>query len=113
MEEEIRGEEIREKEIIQFIGLNELDELAQSKVNELCTSYHDKIKRLIHNVTSFKIHIKQHSNDGGRINYSVNIKAIAPTKIFEVEKDEWDIALVMHKSFRALYNEIEHHLNSK
>jgi hypothetical protein len=113
MEKEVSGEEIVKREVIQFVGLNELDEFAKDKVKVLCTSYHDKLKRLTHNITSLKIHIKQHSNDGGRINYFVNIKAIAPTKIFEVDKDEWDIALVMHKAFKALYNEIEHHLNSK
>ena len=102
-----------EEEVIQFIGLKELGEFEKDKVNSLCTSYHDKLKRLTHNITSLKIHIKQHSNDGGRINYAVNVKAIAPTKIFEVDKDAWDIAEVMHKSFKALYNEIEHHLNSR
>jgi hypothetical protein len=101
------------EEEIQFIGLNELDEFAQGKVNELCDSYLDKIKRLISDTSTYKIHIKKHSKDGGRINYSIHIKAITPKKIFEVDKDEWDIALVMHKVFKALYNEIEHYLNSK
>ena len=102
-----------EEGIIQFVGLKELGEFEKDKVNILCTSYYDKIKRLLHNVTSLKIHIKQYSKDGGRTKYAVNIKAMAPTKIFEVDKEEWDIAKVMHKSFKALHNEIEHHPNSK
>ena len=96
-------------EPIQFIGLNELEKVDQDMVKTLVNQYYPKIQRSLKNVTSLVIHIKTYKKEGHRHKYSLHLRAIAPTKIFESSKAaDWDLASSIHKSFKDILREIEH-----
>jgi len=99
-------------EPIQFIGLNDLEKTDQDMVQKLATEYYDKIQREFRNITSLVIHIKNYGKGGHRPKYSVHIRAVAPTKIFDSSKSKqtatWDLASAMHQSFKNLERQIQH-----
>ena len=96
------------EEHIQYIGLNELDPVEQEMVKKLVDEYSYKVKRLLHNITSIVLHIKCHSKGGKRERIEISLRAIAPTRIFEVGKTEdWDLARAVHKAFKDLISEVE------
>jgi protein-tyrosine phosphatase len=99
-------------EPIQFIGLNELDEVDQDMVQTLTTEYYDKIQRELKNLTSLVVHIKSAEKEGHRHRYDVTVRAEAPTRIFESSKSPqaacWDLASALHNAFKNLEREITH-----
>ncbi len=96
-------------EVIQFIGVNELLEEEQETVKKLSAEYYDKIKRALNNITSLAIHVKTHGKDGQRKKYSIHVRALAPTQVFESNSDsDWDLARTLHKSFNNIEREIQH-----
>jgi len=97
---------------IQFVGLNKLDSLDKDSVDALTFKYINKIERRF-DIASFKVHVKKHEKSGHTSRFEVKIKAVINKKIFEVEKNDFDITKLMHKSFNALTNEIKHYINSK
>ena len=98
-----------EQEMIQYIGLNDLEPVEQEMVKTLIDEYSYKIKRVLHNLTSLAVHIKCHSKGGKRERIEITLRAIAPTKQFEVGKTEdWDLARAVHKACKDLIREIEH-----
>ena len=97
---------------IQYDGVSDLKKAEQEVVNDLCSEYYEKVKRMLHNELILKVKIEALSK-GGKPRYIVEIKAEAPTRIFEVSKDDWDIARTLHKSFNALMAEIEHTFHKK
>ena len=101
-----------DQEIIQFIGVKDLDEPEQALVNKLATEHHAKIKRALRNITSLVVHIKQYSKTGKEHKYSIHVRAIAPTRIFESTASEWDLAKSLHKAFNEIEHEIQHKLKT-
>jgi hypothetical protein len=95
-------------EQIQFIGLNDIEEVDQEMVKKLASECYGKIRRSLHNITSLVIHIKSHSKGGARPKYSLHIRAVAPTRIFETETSDWDLARALHKVFDDILREIQH-----
>ena len=47
-----------EEEIIQFIGVKDLEPMEQEEVQRLTTESYPKIKRALKNITSLKVHVK-------------------------------------------------------
>ena len=98
-------------EPIQFIGLNELEDVDQQMVQTLATEYYDKIQRELRNITSFVIHIKTYKKEGHRHKYSVHVKVIAPTRIFDSSKSPetatWDLASATHNAFKNMERQIQ------
>ncbi len=96
-------------EEIKFVGLKELSEDDQSKVQKLCTEYYGKIRRMLKNQVSITVQFKQYDKEGNRTKYSINIKASAPTRIFTSNKEaDWDVSKALHKAFEDLETQIEH-----
>jgi hypothetical protein len=99
-------------EPIQFIGLNKLEKVDQDMVQKLATEYYGKIQRELKNLTSLVIHIKDYGKGGHRQKYSVHIRAVAPTRIFESAKGkqaaDWDLASSLHGAFKNLERQIQH-----
>jgi hypothetical protein len=99
------------EELIQFIGVSELDVAEQTIVNELSTEYYQKIKRALKNLTSLAVHVKVHSKQGSKKKYTIKIRAIAPTSIIESKMAaDWDLGRTLHKAFKNVEREIEHKL---
>jgi hypothetical protein len=101
------------EDIIEFVGLSELDEEEKEVLNNLSTEYYPKIKRLLKNVTSLVVHVKAYKKKGTKQKYSLHVRAIAPTRAFESTKAHgWDLAMVLHKSFLDIEKQIKHKLHS-
>ncbi len=100
------------EEIIQFIGLNDLEMPEQALVNKLATSYHEKIRRQLSNMTSLVVHIKIHKKTGTHHKYSLHARALAPSKMFESTATDWDLAKALHKVFIEMEREIQHKLKT-
>lgn len=97
---------------IQYVGLQDLEEVDQEMVKKLCAEYYDKVKRMLKNEVDVKVHIKSQANEGHRHRYEVSISANAPTMKFDASKHsqqaQWDLASVIHEGFKSLMKEIEH-----
>ena len=99
-------------EQIQYIGLEQLNEEEKSTLNKLSTEYYEKIKRTLKNETTIIVHIKEHKKVGNRKKYSLHIRVQAPTKPFDSEKADWELAKVIHESFKDLERQIQHRLHT-
>jgi 2,3-bisphosphoglycerate-independent phosphoglycerate mutase len=100
-------------EPIQIIGMDEVDsDIDKGTVNKLANEYHEKIQRLLNNITSVTLHIKKHSKGGKAKKWDMRVKAVAPTRIFEAQESDWDLARSLHKVFRNVEREIEHKLHT-
>ena len=98
-------------EMIQYIGFKELGEDERDAVEEIATKYHDKVKRLIHNVANLTLHVKTHGDVKGadkQRKYTVHLKLIAPTHMFESEDASFDLRKVTHLVFEHMLNQLEH-----
>lgn len=101
------------KEQIQFVGVSKLSPEDQLVVNQLATEYYPKIKRSLKNVTNLVVHIKEYSKTGDRHKYSLHVRALAPTQVFESSKSsDWDLARALHKAFKDVERQIQHKLHT-
>lgn len=100
-------------EIIQFVGVKKLPAEDQARVHALSTEYHFTIQRQLKNLTSLIIHVKEYKKEGKRHKYSIHVRAVAPTQIFESTKAaDWDLSRTLHKAFKDLEREIQHQLHT-
>lgn len=96
-------------EPIQIVGISELDSAEKNIVNDLANLYYGKIQRALHNLTSMVVHVKVYEKGGSKRKFSIHIRAIAPTRIFQSTKaSDWDLARTLHKAFKDLENQIRH-----
>ncbi|MBS3113408.1 hypothetical protein J4418_04975 [Candidatus Woesearchaeota archaeon] len=95
-------------EVIQYIGMDDLDEDQKRLLEKISEEYYDKIKRRLHNETSLSIHLKCYNKTGSRCKYSIHAKAVAPTRIFVSTKvAEWDFAKALHMALKDLESIIQ------
>lgn len=99
-------------EPIQVIGTELLNDDEKATANKLANEYYKKIFRELKNITSVTAHIKVHSKGGKRKKFDLRVKAIAPTRIFEAQESDWDLARTFHRVFRNIKREIQHRLHS-
>jgi len=100
-------------EIIQFVGVHDLDPDEQMLVNKIATENYEKIKRELHNVTNMVVHIKCYEKEGGKKKYSLHVRAIYPSRVIESCKShDFDLARALHKSFDDIKEQIKHHFHS-
>jgi len=99
-------------EKIQIIGVEKLEDEEKGIFNKLVDEYYKKIQRELKNITSLTIHIKAHSKGGKAKKYDLRIKAIAPTRIFEAQESDWELARTLHRVFRNMIRQIQHRLRT-
>lgn len=96
---------------IQIIGIDEIeDEFEKATINKLANEYYGKIERGINNITSVTLHIKKHSKGGKTKKWDMRVRVNAPTKIFEAQESDWDLARSLHKVFNNIERELQHKL---
>lgn len=96
-------------EAIQYIGIDQLDDTEKQVLDKLSAEYYEKIQRMLKNETSIVIHVKEYEKQGSRKKYSLHVRAIAPTVIFESSNaSDWDLARTLHKAFNDIEKQIEH-----
>ena len=92
----------------QTIGFDSLDERELAHFDKLFSEYSKKIERKLKKISAFIINVKAYRKSGSRKKFSVHVRVVAPTKIFEAEAYDWDFRRVLHKVFNKLEEEIEH-----
>lgn len=111
-------------EMIQYVGIRDLDDAARDAVSEIATRYHDKIKRMVKNDTRLVVHVKVHGahkdgchgEDGPadkKLKYSIHLKVVAPTHVFESEDADFDIRKATHLVFDHVLNQVEHKFHNQ
>ena len=98
-------------EHIQIVGLELLDKIEKEDIKKLAEEYFIKIQRQLKNIESVVIHIKEYNKEGNRKKFSIHIRAIAPEHIFEADAADWDFKRTIHKVFKKLETELEHHFH--
>ncbi len=93
-------------EQIQYKGVNELSPEEKRVVDKLSSEYYGKIQRELQNITSVELHVKTFDSEGRQKRYLIKAKVSAPTRIFEAEYEDWDIARTLHKVYNKLENQI-------
>ena len=100
-----------EKNIIQFVGLNNLDERDQEQIKEIFLKEFQKVEREIRNINNVRVHFKIYEK-GGNKKYSVKMLINAPTKPVTVnhmtEPASWDPVACVHKLIEKAVSEIKH-----
>lgn len=107
---------------IQYIGAKGLTPAERSTLDKLSTENHNKIRRMLKNMTSLVVHIKLYETAGKgrqeagskkRRKYGVHVRALAPTRMFaSTRAHDWDLAKALHKSFNELHNRISKSMRS-
>lgn len=95
-------------EPIQIIGIDEISEEERDIVNRLSNEYYSKISRSLKNDISIKLHVKQHSKEGKRHKSDIRVKLNAPTRVFEAQESDWDLARTIHRVFNNIERQIQH-----
>lgn len=100
-------------EVIQFVGVAELQPVEQAAVNKLSTEYYEKFKRSINNMASLKVHVKTHDVEGKKKKYSIHTTLIGPGIHFNSDKAaDWDLNRALHMSFHDIEQQIVHSLHT-
>jgi ribosome-associated translation inhibitor RaiA len=97
-------------EEIQIIGIDEIGDEDKDIVNKLANEYYEKLKRAIKNEISVRIHIKEHSKAGKRHKSDIRVQLIAPTRRFDAQESDWDLARTLHKVFENIERQLQHKL---
>ena len=101
------------QEMIQYVGVSELEPEEQLEVSRLSTEYYPKIKRQLKNIMSLVVHIKKYEK-GGSTKFSIHVRVIAPSRLFESCKShDFDLARALHKSFEDVQSEMRHKLHTE
>lgn len=97
-----------DEDMVQFIGLKDLEQVEQDMVNTISAEYFEKIKRGLKNLVKLVVHIKKVNKGGKQSHFWVKVRAEAPTAIIESEQDDWDLARVLHKVYKNIERQIDH-----
>jgi hypothetical protein len=106
-------------EIIQFVGVHDLEPSEQDSVQLLTTEYFEKIKRELHNLTNLVVHVqtegvkKGRDKEDKRKRYSLHVRSVSPGFVFESSKnDDYELPRALHKSFEEILSQIQHRLRT-
>ena len=98
---------------MQIVGIDEIeDDIEKGTINKLANEYYKKIQRSLKNVTSITLHIKVHTRGGKAKKWDMRVKVVAPTRIFEAQESDWDLARSLHRVFRNVERELQHKLHT-
>ena len=92
---------------IEKAGFDILNEVEKNSFDRLSSDYMQKIEMKLKNISSLKVHFKEHHVEGSRKKYSLHAKIILPGKFFEASADDWDFARTVHQLFKKIEEEIE------
>ncbi len=97
-------------ELIQFIGVNELNAEEQALVSKLSTENFEKFTRLLKNIEQMVVHIKSYEQEGRKKKFSLHVRLKAPTMavIESCKSHDFDLARALHKAFDDIRAQIEH-----
>lgn len=114
-------------DIVQFKGLELLNDEERAFLDKIVPEYYEKIKRSLKNLVTLQIHFKAYETTGAgkeekgkRRKFDIHIRAISPTKnIFVSTKPprhfksrDWNFSKSLHEAFKNLENQIKKKLHT-
>ena len=107
------AKEIPDQEIIQFIGVHDLEPMEQETVQTLTTENYPKIKRALKNITNLKVHVKTYKKEGEQKKFSLHVQAIYPGGTIESNRaHDFELPRAIHKAFNDITEQIHHKLHT-
>lgn len=107
------AKEIIANEIIQFVGVRDLEPMEQETVQRLTTENYQKIKRQLQNLTDMRVHVKTYKKEGDQKKYSIHILIAYPGKVIESCKShDYELPRALHKAFNDIKEQINHAFHS-
>lgn len=97
---------------IEVKGADLLSEQEKILANKILNEYYPRIQRMLKNLTSLRLYVKEYDKGGKRHKYSFNIEVVSATQKFEANASDWDFARTLHKVLNKAMSEIEHKLHS-
>lgn len=92
---------------VETVGFDVLSGEEKKTFDKLSQEYLAKIEMKLKNLSSIKVHLREYHTEGTRKKYSLHVKFIAPTSIFEASASEWDFARTLHKLFKKIEGGVE------
>jgi len=101
--------------IVQFKGLNSLNDEEKEFLDKIAPEYYEKLKRSVHNLAQLQIHFKTYDTTGKRKRYSIHMNFSAPernifvsTKPAPMVKDkDWKFSKSLHEAFKNLEAQVK------
>jgi len=96
---------------VEFVNINILDDTEKEILNRLTEKHHEKIKRLLGNISSVVLHLKEYKNSKKEIKkrkYSISVRIIAPGAYFESSAFNWKLDKALNEVFTKIEREIQH-----
>lgn len=107
------GKPKEKPEVIQFVGVSDLSAEEQATIQSITTEQFEKIKRELHNLTNMTVHVKCYEKDGSRKKYSMHVKVMAPTHLFDSSNaDDWELPRALRKAFDDILHQIQHRMHT-
>lgn len=102
------------KEIIQFVGVHDLDPAEQATVSRLATQTYEKLQHFAENIQGMTVHIKCYASEGKKKKYSIHVRLNVPSKavIESCKSHDFDLARALHKSFDDILTQTKHKFHS-
>lgn len=91
-------------------GFSDLKPDVRQEAEQIVQQQLEKIQQRLSGITSIEANLKIYLKAERPSHYEFHVKIGVPRKVFDVKKEEYDLKKLIHKSFDALQNEIEHFL---
>lgn len=99
------------KPVIEYVGMRDIPSDSQESLRYLTDEYVLKVLKKIHDLAYLRVHVKAHQHAGGKIKYSMHIRANSASITLEAcEANSYDITAVTHEAFRELLSQADHRL---
>jgi ribosome-associated translation inhibitor RaiA len=90
-----------DRNLIEFVGLDDENNFERHSAFDAAARTYFKIKRIVNNEETLKVHIKTH-NEGGKKKYTAKSKIKVPGIFLEGSATEWAFAKAVQESLKKL-----------
>lgn len=97
-------------QVIQYIGVGDLQSGEREVLNQVVEGELDKIKRKMPKDTvNGTLQVKVYQKEGDRKKYSMHLKLqFSKFLIDSSNQDDWDLPTALHKAFESVHNQLQH-----
>lgn len=97
-------------EVIQYIGVGDLQPGEREVLNSVVEGELDKLKRKRPNDSiNGSLQVKVYQKEGDRKKYSMHLKLqFSKFLIDSSNHDDWDLPTALHKAFESVHNQLQH-----
>ena len=98
-------------ENIQFLGLDDFEEMEKTKMLLLAEKHYEKFSRDLQG--KLILHAKKHKKEGNRCMYSFHARVQKPANLINVRDSDWELEKALHKTLVKVENRIQDKFKTK